>query len=377
VRALSILAVFAFHGVDFLGSLLGKNGWLGVDIFFVISGFLISRIAMAEIEKRGSLNVSRFFLGRILRITPAIWVMLSVYAIVNPHQSASNLEAVWLAVLNLTDYDVALGLKHSVDSGLGFCWSLAVEEKFYLLFPLIILLYRRFRTPWVLFGLLVVAEIWKCIQINHGADSLRLLGAFDTRFDEILIGCLAASLLDRKERFGALFKALGQPFASAALLFAILFYVRCFVLPDTLVTLSQKHIWWLVSMPLFAVLVGLLLLSLTISQQSGKPCLLSKVLSCSPLRFMGKLSYSLYLWHGLAFLLVYKLSLPHGWLPDLAKLSLAIVFAFISYSLIEKPFLTIKKHLSSSPDANALAEDGPSIASSSSLQGERQLTAVR
>lgn len=378
LRALSILAVLAFHGVGFLDLLLGKNGWLGVDIFFVISGFLISRIALAEIENRGRWNVRRFFLNRILRITPAIWVLLSVYAIVNPHESASNLDAILLAVVNLTDYDVALGFKHSIDSGLAFCWSLAVEEKFYLFFPLIILLYRRFRTPLVMLGLLTVAEMWKFIQINLGADSLRMLGAFDTRFDEILIGCLVASLLDRKNDFPLIFKVLGQPLASTALILVILYYIRCFVLPSTLVSLSQKHLWWLFLMPMFAALVGLLLLSLTISQQNGKACLLSRVLSCSPLRFIGKISYSLYLWHSFAFLLVLNSTVPLGWPLDTAKSLLAVLFALISYSVIEQPFLRIKKHTNLLFQEKTLAnfENCGTTASSSTDAADRKLTAA-
>ncbi|MFA6208478.1 MAG: acyltransferase [Candidatus Obscuribacterales bacterium] len=347
LRALSILAVLAFHGVDFLRSILGKNGWLGVDIFFVISGFLISRLAMAEIDRHGSLNISRFFLGRVLRITPAIWVLLSVYALLNPLDSSRIFQAVSLAVLNFTDYDVALGWNNSIESGLGFCWSLAVEEKFYLLFPLLMIFYKRFRSPLCLLVLVVLAEAWKFSQIAPTTDALRLMGAFDIRFDEILIGCLAASLLDRKERYSNLFNTLARPIVPPLLFLCVIYFLRHFVYPPTLLTLAQKQLCWVVSIPIFALLVGLLLLSLAAVQEQGRRCLLSKALSCPPMIGLGRLSYSLYLWHGLAFLLAANLVLQECWLLDAAKVAAAIFMAFVSYSLVEKPFLTIKKHLCS------------------------------
>lgn len=382
LRALSILAVLAFHGVGFLRSTLGKQGWLGVDVFFVISGFLISRLAIAEIDRTGRLDVRRFFVSRILRISPAIWVLLSVYALTNPLGSDSIFQAVTLAALNFSDYDVALGWNNSVESGLSFCWSLAVEEKFYLLFPFLVLLYKRFRSPLCLVMLLGLAEFWKFTQVTATTDALRLMGAFDIRFDEILIGCLAASLLDNKERYSGFFNILSKPFVPVLLFLAVMYFFRHFVYPPALFTLSQKQLCWVVSIPIFAALVGLLLLSLTAVQEKGKPCLLSRALSCTPMIALGRLSYSLYLWHGLAFLVAASLVLPEPWQMDVAKLATAIFMAFISYSLIEKPFLKIKKQLTSSAAFRSLNHaplgvDQRSEVAVSSVPLECELTVVR
>ncbi len=382
LRALSILAVLAFHGVGFLRSALGKQGWLGVDIFFVISGFLISRLAMAEINRTGHLDVRRFFLSRVLRISPAIWVLLSVYALTNPLGSDSIFQAVTLAALNFTDYDVALGWNNSIDSGLSFCWSLAVEEKFYLFFPFLMLFYKRFRSPLCLLMLIGLAEFWKFTQITPTTDALRLMGAFDTRFDEILIGCLAASLWDRKERYSSFLNILSKPFVPVSLFLGLMYFFRHFVYPPALYTLSQKQLCWIVSIPVFSTLVGLLLLSLTAVQENGKTCLLSRALSCPPMIAIGRLSYSLYLWHGIAFLLAARLVLPEPWQVDIAKLAISMLIAFISYSLIEKPFLKIKKRLTSSAPSIKLNQaqervDHVSEAGSSLAHKERELTVVR
>ena len=378
LRAISILAVLAFHGVDSLRSMPGRQGWLGVDIFFVISGFLISRLAMAEMARTGRFDVRRFFVSRLFRISPAIWVLLSVYVLTNPLDSASLFPAVTLAALNLSDYDVAFGWNNSIESGLAFCWSLAVEEKYYLLFPFLMLLYRRFRTPLYLLMLVGLAEFWKFTQIAPTTDALRLLGAFDIRFDEILIGCLAASLLDRKKSYLGFFNVLSKPYTPAVLFVCILYFLRHFVHPATLVTLGQKQLCWLFSLPLFASLVGLLLLSLTAVQEKGKPCLLSKALSCPPMIALGRLSYSLYLWHGMAFLLVANLVLTEPWQRDIAKIEKAVLLAYLSYSLVEKPYLTLKKRLTAFFESRARAQVENSIVSGeSSIERAHELAAVR
>ncbi len=345
LRAISILAVLAYHGVDLLRSVLGRQGWIGVDIFFVISGFLISRLAMAEMARTGRFDVRRFFVSRLFRISPAIWVLLSVYVLTNPLNSASILPAVSLATLNLTDYDVALGWNNSIESGIGYCWSLAVEEKYYLLFPFLMLFYRSFRTPLFLLMLIGLAEFWKFTQIAPTTDSLRLLAAFDIRFDEILIGCLAASVLDRKQSYPGFFNVLSKPFVPAVLFVCILYFLRYFVHPATLTTLGQKQLCWLFSLPLFASLVGLLLLSLTVVQEKGRPCLLSKVLGSPPMIALGRISYSLYLWHGIAFLIVANFMLTEPWQRDIAKIVASVLLAYLSYLLIEQPYLTLKKRL--------------------------------
>ncbi|MBA4075527.1 MAG: hypothetical protein C0508_10840 [Cyanobacteria bacterium PR.023] len=382
LRALSILAVLAFHGVGFLRSTLGKQGWLGVDIFFVISGFLISRLAMAEIDRTGHLDVRRFFLSRVLRISPAIWVLLSVYALTNPLGSDSIFQAVTLAALNFTDYDVALGWNNSIDAGLSFCWSLAIEEKFYLFFPFLMLFYKRFRSPLCLLMLIGLAEFWKFTQITPTTDALRLMGAFDTRFDEILIGCLAASLWDRKERYSGFFSILSKPFVPVLLFLGLLYFFRHFVYPPALFTLSQKQLCWIVSIPVFSALVGLLLLSLTAVHENGKVCLLYRALSCRPMIGLGRLSYSLYLWHGIAFLLAARLVLSEPWQLDVAKFAIAVFVAFMSYSLIEKPFLKIKKQMTSSAVSITLDDaqervDSVFAAGSSLAHRERDFTVVR
>jgi len=337
----------AFHGIGSLYSLMGASSFLGVDIFFVISGFVIARLAFAELQKSGSFNWGKFFLSRTLRITPAIFVMLSFYALFNPFNRPEelNLLAIAIAALNLADYDIALGLGHMSCSGLEMCWSLAVEEKFYLFFPLMMLLCKRFRSSLVFAGLIGTAELWRFFVAYHCGDIVRVHGAFDTRLDEILIGCFAASLL-RQKSFREKSKWLAHPLVSASLLCATWVCMWFWMWPMTVSwTLEQKKLYFLTSIPLFATIISLLLISLTLAEENNRPIWLGKLLGSFALIWIGRLSYSMYLWHTVAFLAARTALGDSGILSDLAKASLTIVLALVSYFLIEKPFLTLKQRM--------------------------------
>ncbi len=357
LRAISILGVLAFHGVNFLHCAFGRGGWLGVDIFFVISGFLISRLAFAEIERTGSFNVKRFFTSRLLRISPAVWVMLAFCAIFNPFNTVEsvNRTAIAIAALNLTDYDLALQWGNSGKSLVAVCWSLAIEEKFYLLFPFLMLFYKRFRTPAIIVALIVIAEAWKGYLIGSGVEWVRITAAFDTRFDEILFGCLGASILAQaqcqsarqpaKQYVVRAMAVLAHPLTTTLIAIAAWYLLRHFMHPTELITTAQKQLYWLFFVPVFASLISLLLMSFALAQSSGRVSWLAKLLSVPPMLAVGKLSYSIYLWHSVAFFAISQLIGDVGIVSDLAKVALTLVVATASYFLIEKPFLTIKKRM--------------------------------
>ncbi len=355
LRAISILGVLAFHGVNFLHCVFGRGGWLGVDIFFVISGFLISRLAFAEIERTGSFNVKRFFTSRLLRISPAVWVMLAFCAIFNPFNTVEsvNRTAIAIAALNLTDYDLALQWGNSGKSLVAVCWSLAIEEKFYLLFPFLMLFYKRFRTPAVIVALIVVAEAWKGYLISSGVDWVRITAAFDTRFDEILFGCLGASILSQaqgarqpaKQYVDRAMKLLAHPLTTTVIVIAAWYLLRHFMHPTELITTAQKQLYWLLFVPIFASLISLLLMSFALAQSYGRVSWVARLLSVPPMLAVGKLSYSIYLWHSVAFFAITQILGDVGIVSDLAKVAFTLVVATASYFLIEKPFLTIKKRM--------------------------------
>jgi peptidoglycan/LPS O-acetylase OafA/YrhL len=344
LRAISILGVMASHGVNCLTPIFGEAGWFGVNIFFVISGFLITRLALAEISSSTRFEIRRFYLRRFLRICPALWCLLFFYALVNPFHLAVNrsLSSIAIAAAFLTDYDLAFNWGHSLNSGLEFCWSLGVEEKFYLVFPLLLTLRPRVPIHLVFLFALIVVQIWRTFVVSTDAELLRLSSAFDTRCGEILVGCYAASLLSFQERIKKLVSILGNSLSSLLLFAGLWYWMRCMFHLKDYVDVSVARSLWLYLTPLLVISVALLLMSFSIAQASGGSNFVAKILSVRPLVWIGKLSYSMYLWHTVAFLYVRTVMGDSGITSDLAKILLTVLIAAMSYYLIERPFLSLK-----------------------------------
>ena len=361
LRAFSIMGVLAYHGLTFLKPVYGGSGWLGVDVFFVISGFLITRLAIKELQRTARLDFKRFYWHRVLRIAPAFYFILAFYALVNPFSSAVNTRAVALAAAYLTDYDVGLGWGNAISAGLAFCWSLSVEEKFYFLFPFIMFAYTRWRTPLVFASIFVLCQAWKAYVISGNPEWLRLSGPFDTRFDAILAGCLAASCFDKTAAVKCLagpLQFLARPGVVPALFAILWFWLYHFIRPMDPQGQLARCVFWLGMLPGFSLLTALFLSAMVQNHDLGKADLVARTLSLPPLVWLGRISYSLYLWHGFAFFMVAQVSPLSGLPQQLLEFAAALVFAGGSYYIIERPFLALKKAppVSSVNRASAAAE---------------------
>jgi peptidoglycan/LPS O-acetylase OafA/YrhL len=336
LRAISILAVLSFHGSSILQPIFGKSGWLGVDVFFVISGFLITRILLIELKKTQRINLISFYRNRFFRITPAFLVLLSVYAIINPSESMKTNQALVISVLNLADYDIALNWGHVIETGLSFCWSLSIEEKFYFFFPIILLIQMPFATK--IIALIVTCLIWKMYLITNGAEWLRIAASFDTRFDELLIGSLFAYYsIDPTSLTLKLTKNQIVTPLALILLFTSFHLVPH---PSTIPSTTTQIILWCGILPLITLISGILLISFTLKTDRD---FIRYLLHTPPLIFVGKISYSLYLWHGLIFLLggVSQKQIPH----QVMLLTTSLIISWGSYILFEKGFQRFKsKH---------------------------------
>lgn len=351
LRAVSILAVLAFHGLTCLKPVFGKNGWLGVDIFFVISGFLITRLALDELTKTGKLDWKSFYRNRILRIAPAFYFMLAVYALWNPFHSPRIYPAVGLAAVHLTDYDIGLSWGNSMISGLAFCWSLAVEEKYYLLFPLLMLLYSRLRSPLCFAGLFILCQCWKPFVIGGNPDWTRFSGPFDMRFDTILAGCMAACFFDAMTKlpgsivdFSRRLMSKNGTWLAPALLIGQWYWMYHFLSPVDPQGFAARSLYWIAFVPGFSLCTALLLTALASNHEQGKRDPVTLVLSLPPMIWMGRISYSLYLWHGVGFHLAEQTKLT-GPSLDLIKFFVAVSLASASFYFVERPFLKLKDKL--------------------------------
>jgi peptidoglycan/LPS O-acetylase OafA/YrhL len=334
VRAIAILSVVGFHAWVF-----PRGGYLGVDMFFVLSGFLITTLLVEEAEANGRISLPHFYFRRALRLVPALVVAASVYAlyiaaevaITGHSRSGVPVENAVLGSLYGVLYvqNILIVTGHGMPLAVGHLWSLATEEQFYLVWPLTLFLALRAGATrrGLMLGLvaaIAVLEIDRFRLMLQHASFQRIYFAPDGQFDVILIGCVAGLWFAG----GGATRMLGRPASNyAATLVGVAAVVFMLILPyyaDWRVVLSV--------LPLLGAGVALLILALVV----GRPSPLARLLSLPPLVFVGKISYALYLWHPI---------LIWGFrrLPTVAEVALAFLVATLSYYVVELPFLRRKR----------------------------------
>ena len=326
LRGVAVLAVVAFHA----GLNGAPGGFVGVDVFFVISGYLITSLIVGDMAG-GAFSLARFYERRVRRIFPALFTVLAacslmallIFAPENMRQFGDSLTATALFFSNFffsakTDYFDAPLDTHP----LLHTWSLAVEEQFYIVFPLVLMLAFRFgRKGWIgvilaLFAGSFVASVWMT-----GTDSVAAFYLTTTRAWELMLGALLAA--------GAIPAIRNQIARELAALGGIgLIAVAVFTFsPDT-------------PFPGWAALVPCLGAVLLIQCAGGETQpLVSRALSLRPVLFVGLISYSLYLWHWP--LLVFARYLKFGPLSTVQVvliIAASFVLAALSYVFIERPF---------------------------------------
>jgi peptidoglycan/LPS O-acetylase OafA/YrhL len=286
----------------------------------------------------------RFYLRRCLRIWPALYFFLLVMLL----RGQTGLASVGLCALFVNNYDLALGSRLT-EMHLPHLWSLAVEEQFYLLWPLVLRWAGRRVLPLVL-GLLGIVAVWRGVLLLGGADWLRLTTAFDTRCDALLFGCLAALLWMQPSVRARLRGWLCRPALSLLVVAALLAVAATLGHPSR----SGALLLWMVRLPLFHLLTALLLLTLAVQPAA----VATRLLSQPVLVGLGRVSYSLYLWHPLAFaeygragrfLSVPESLLAHPLIQEAGCLLLSLLTALLSYLFIEKPFLALKQRWGERP----------------------------
>ena len=312
-----------------------QRGYLGVDLFFVLSGFLITNLLLEEWQTTNAIDFRSFYARRALRLFPALAVMLSASALMMYFVPGvgQNYRSILYAVFYVSNWVMALNLDQ-MSSTLILTWSLAIEEQFYLLWPLALHLAvrRRMRARAMLIGLtclIVLICMHRSFLFLQGAPELRVMFASDTRADSLLAGCCVgiianAGLLPR--RIGLLGKLV---IGALALVFTLY-----------LVGVGQPEG---VGLSVIAVFFGGLLVLLL----SDPPKALLAVLNNRMLVWIGKISYGLYLWHLYAFFAVEMSGIDRKF-QIVASIPLAFAFAIISYVLIERPFLKLKRRFANS-----------------------------
>lgn len=334
VRAIAVLAVLAYH----LNLPWAQGGLLGVTIFFVLSGFLITKLLLVEYTTTGRINFAQFWIRRARRLLPAIitvlLVMSALYTVFN-HALLTKMRTDflpslfffnnWWQIFHNVSYFDNLG----APSPLTHFWSLAIEEQYYLFFPLFLFVVMRLKARrkvfmGILAGIALISAVEMVVLYTPGGDPTRVYYGTDTRMFSLLIGaCLAVGTIGRIPRVGMLGRQIIALVSFAGLLCAIVFTDGMSVFP------------YYGGLVFVSLLTAALLYS--VSYQGGGVA--GKILTFAPLKWLGERSYGIYLWHFPIILLMTNQNAtaePPVWLMVL-QIAVTLGVAELSYRFVEQP----------------------------------------
>lgn len=344
LRAIAVIAVIIYHiDANYL-----PGGFLGVDLFFVLSGYLISSLIIKEYKSTGTVNLYNFYVRRARRLLPAVYFMITVVLIIitlfnGVLLKKSYLDALfgyiyssnWWYIFHKLDYFDSFGSQ----SPFKHLWSLAIEEQFYMFFPLIFLIFNRKSKSnnsnsklnknfiYVVLSLILVSLIAHILLFDINNIN-RIYFGTDTRAFSLLVGVVGAILypMDRLSE---------RTTKKDNMIYSIVSLVSILVLIGIMINTSEYNTWLYRGGFLLVAIIGLIIII-----SSGRQyTFMSKLLSFKPLVFIGKISYSLYLWH--FPILVVTTPVSEIGNPNLFYVTLRIVLIFLvatgSYMFVETP----------------------------------------
>jgi len=277
--------------IDKTGPLLGlfKSGNLGVTLFLVLGGFLVTRKLLGEIDRNGTITVDRFWMRRLVRLGSQLYPLLLVMLVVSwvdhwdkwtAHQHQRSLLAAGTFTLNWSLIDDPTSHRDDI----GHLWYLSVEQQFYVAWIFVLAWFGRFRR-WLMAGLAVATVavfVWRFHVLDvagAGTASLRTT----TRIDGVLLGALAALVLPHVHRFASVAAAIAFP-CLVTLVLLVLYSPEL----DPYAFLETQGI-------VFALVATILVLAITVANDPNG--LTERLLGSRPLVFVGRISFPLYLWH--------------------------------------------------------------------------------
>lgn len=344
LRAIAVIAVIIYHiDANYL-----PGGFLGVDLFFVLSGYLISSLIIKEYKSTGTVNLYNFYVRRARRLLPAVYFMITVVLIIitlfnGVLLKKSYLDALfgyiyssnWWYIFHKLDYFDSFGSQ----SPFKHLWSLAIEEQFYMFFPLIFLIFNRKSKSnnsnsklnknfiYVVLSLVLVSLIAHILLFDINNIN-RIYFGTDTRAFSLLVGVVGAILypMDRLSE---------RTTKKDNMIYSIVSLVSILVLIGIMINTSEYNTWLYRGGFLLVAIIGLIIII-----SSGRQyTFMSKLLSFKPFVFIGKISYSLYLWH--FPILVVTTPVSEIGNPNLFYVTLRIVLIFLvatgSYMFVETP----------------------------------------
>ena len=331
LRAVAVISVILYHAqIVLYGRDWFEGGFIGVDVFFVISGYLITRIILFELESKGSFSFQNFYERRARRILPMLFVVIFVsipfaWQKLLPTAFIEYTESIFSSLYfgsnfffysNASDY----GARNTLTMPFLHTWSLSVEEQFYLFFPFLALLLWKLLRKY--FSAVIGASILLSLQFADVMEARNAMFNFYlpySRFWELGCGSLLAVF---ELKYGSIRKGWLVDFAPIFGLYLILYSILFF----------DKH----TQHPSFYTLIPIVGVSLIILFAS-KDELVGKILSSKPFVGVGLISYSAYMWHYPIFAFSRIGKEPSNY-DKLEWVALTIILSIISYHLIERPF---------------------------------------
>jgi peptidoglycan/LPS O-acetylase OafA/YrhL len=337
LRGVAVVAVMIYH----FKARAFNAGYLGVDVFFVLSGFLITTLLLGETAAYGAVHLKHFYARRALRLFPALCgvILVSLAAALlwsSAPWSRATITGIPFVILYVGNWVRAFDPNPSSLGLLGHTWSLAVEEQFYLLWPVafIVLLKisGRVRIGVVLLAMAAGVMAYRAALIAHGVSIDRISNGFDTHCDGLLLGCALAFLLTSAPTIAWLhpyrtpIRVAGSLGAAALLLFMAL-------------GTSRDPTIYGIGMSFAAIATFVIVLAVMTAGFPGCYLLETRLAV-----WIGRRSYGLYLWHYPVFLMwSFQGSAKAKAVEFAAAFAVSVVLAALSYRFIELPFLRQKR----------------------------------
>lgn len=329
LRAVAVFLVIVAH----FGFVM-VPGAHGVMIFFVLSGFLITWLLLKENERYGVVSLAAFYKRRTLRIFPAFYAywLLMIALLVGTGRAVLWPHA-WSALFYTSNYYSAI--HGDPNNGFSHTWSLAIEEQFYLLWPVIFLMLRGNLRKMTAFLVCLIGAVWvhrAVLCFGFHVDQAYIQDAFDTRLDALMVGCLLAVLLKRRALSSVWRIASANtlmPLVTIALLMVSVYAGEIYI--D-----RYRDVFGFAIEPVLIAVLIVQMIAFSSTRLWGWT-------GWRFVRFLGRISYSLYLYQQLTLYSARKALAAYPVIIQLAgAILVTIILATVSHYVIERPFLKLK-----------------------------------